>query len=225
MKRVGLLGGTFNPLHLGHLAQASECLWRARLDQVLFIPTYVPPHKKDLSLLPFDERVNLLRRSIEPWPDLEVTDLEASLEQPSYTLRTLRRLKELRPDDGFCFILGVDAFLEIESWYHYEEFLDQCPVVVTNRSGHGLPGPDRESCHRIASRAGLRVRDVRPDEALIPLDGGQLLLVDIDAISVSSTLVRERIAAGHPLRFYVPWPVEVYVRNEGAGIRERFTRS
>jgi len=194
--RVGLLGGTFNPPHVGHLVCAQEAHVALGLDQVLLVPVHEPPHKGVEQDPGVAHRVELCRRAVAGDDRLGVSLVDADVPGPSFTVATLRRLHADRPGDQLTFIVGGDMALSLPAWREPEAILELAAFGV-------------------AEREGVRRTDIA--ERLAPLRGvaERVRFFDMPRIDVSSSLVRRRAAAGLPIRYLVPDAVADYVAGEG----------
>jgi len=194
--RVGLLGGTFNPPHLGHLVCAQEAHAALGLDRVLLVPVHEPPHKGVEQDPGVEHRVELCRRAVAGDDRLEVSLAEAEVPGPSFTVATLRRLHDDRPGDQLTFIVGGDMALSLPAWREPEAILDLAELGV-------------------AEREGVRRADIA--ECLAPLAGAseRVRFFDMPRLDISSSLIRRRAAAGSPIRYLVPDAVADYVAREG----------
>jgi nicotinate-nucleotide adenylyltransferase len=199
--RVGLLGGTFNPPHIGHLVCAQQALAQLALDRVLLVPVHEPPHKAVEADPGVEHRVELCRRAVADDERLEVSLVEAKLPGPSYTVDTLRRLHERCPGDDLTFILGGDMALSLPTWREPESILELAELGV-------------------AEREGVRRADIA--ERLDGLGTDRLRFFDMPRLDVSSSLIRRLVAAGRPIRYLVPDGVAAYI--EQAGLYARALR-
>lgn len=139
MKRIGILGGTFDPIHLGHLALAKAAREQFQLDKVLFIPAFIPPHKKDRSdITPAPYRYRMVEMAVSDEPGFEVSDIEFVRPEISYTADTLRRLKALHPDAEFFLILGADSLASLPSWKEPGEIFKMAEILAAKRQGSTL---------------------------------------------------------------------------------------
>ncbi|HOW85868.1 MAG TPA: nicotinate-nucleotide adenylyltransferase [Candidatus Aminicenantes bacterium] len=210
METIGLFGGTFDPVHCGHLKAAAEVRRRARLSRVLFIPSYLPPHKAARGAASPADRLRMVEIAVRRRAGFEASPLEVEAGGKSYSIRTLRRIRRLCPGTRSFFILGVDAFLDIGTWHQYEKVLDEGLFLVMARPGFDL--------ERARGVLGGRFRDeIGPLAEAGPLDAAarprcRVLLVPIPALDVSSTEVRERVRRGRPLAGLVPPAVAAYIR-------------
>jgi nicotinate-nucleotide adenylyltransferase len=196
MARIGLLGGTFNPPHLGHLICAQSALEGLDLDCVLFVPVHTPPHKEADGDPGVEHRVALCALAVAGDGRLEVSRLEADVPGRSYTVDTLSRLHEQRPEAQLTFIVGGDVARSLPDWREPETILSLAEIGVAGREDAG---------------AGAIRRD------LSGLEGGadRVRFFDMPRIDISSTLIRRRVAAGLPVRYLVPDAVAAYIDLEG----------
>jgi nicotinate-nucleotide adenylyltransferase len=192
--RVGLLGGTFNPPHVGHLVCATQALGQLDLDRVLLVPVHEPPHK-GMEIEPgVAHRVELCRRAVEGEERLGVSLADADIPGPSFTVDTLRRLNERSPGDQLTFIVGGDMAHSLPNWREPEAILELAEVAV-------------------AEREGIRRNDIIDRLAGLPVD--RVRFFDMPRLDVSSSLVRRYVAAGRPVRHLVPEAVERYIADAG----------
>jgi nicotinate-nucleotide adenylyltransferase len=206
--RVGLLGGTFDPIHVGHLCAAVTVRDALILDRVVLIPANVPPHRHTQPLASGCHRFAMAAMAAQGHEGLEASDIELSTTGPSYTVATLSRFHAagFAPSQLF-FIIGVDAFAEIATWRHYPALLDSAHFLVVSRPGHGHE-------HAIARAPELRSRlvDLRGRASAGAIPGSpSVMFLDADTPDVSSTLVRRRLADGLPVEGLVPPAVERHI--------------
>jgi nicotinate-nucleotide adenylyltransferase len=204
--RIGILGGTLDPVHLGHLEAALAAREALRLDRVVLIPAHVPPHRSRPTSSPF-HRFAMASLAVNGLDGLSASDMELLSPGPSYTADTLDHFQEalgLRASQIF-FITGADAFAEIETWHRYPDVLDLANFIVVSRPGMTLPQL-RQQLPELKARMRLPVGDVRS------APGTSIFLVDAPTPDVSSTEVRRRIAEGEPICGLVPLTVEYHIR-------------
>jgi len=192
--RVGLLGGTFNPPHIGHLVCASLAHAALELDRVLLVPVHTPPHKGAEADPGVEHRVELCRRAVAGDERLDVSLVEAEVPGPSYTVDTLSRLHDRCPGDQLTFLVGGDMALSLPTWREPEAILELAELGV-------------------AEREGVRRTDIA--ERLAGLDVSRVRFFDMPRIDVSSSLIRRLVAAGRPIRYLVPDRVADYVEQAG----------
>jgi len=193
--RVGVLGGTFNPPHLGHLVCAQEAYVQLELGQVIFVPARTPPHKPVEDEPGPEHRLELCRLAVSGDERFAVSDAELAREGPSYTVDTLTELHSNVPDNDLFLIVGGDIAAGLVNWHEPERVLSLATLAVAKRRG--------------TARAVV-------EEALKQLRGGeQTRFFRMPRIGVSSTDVRERVRHGRPIRYLVPAPVEGYIAEKG----------
>jgi nicotinate-nucleotide adenylyltransferase len=192
--RVGLLGGTFNPPHIGHLVCATQALDALELDRVLFVPVHEPPHKTMDADPGVEHRVALCRCAVADDDRLSVSLIDAEVPGPSYTVDTLSRLHDRCPGDQLTFIVGGDMALSLPNWRE--------PAAILSLAALG-----------VAEREGVRRADIM--ERLAPLGTENVRFFDMPRLDVSSSLIRERVAAGRPIRYLVPDAVAAMIEREG----------
>lgn len=185
-QRICLFGGTFDPIHNAHLQIAKEALKRCQLDRILFIPAGNPPHKDATGLTPYEDRFRMVELACAPYPAFEASRLEAGTER-SYTLDTVKRLRQtLAPDQRLFFLIGGDAFEEIETWKGWQELIGLVEFIVVARPGGEYNVPEGACVHRLS---GL-------------------------ALPVSSSGIRARLAEGRPTP-ELPKAVRAYIEQRG----------
>jgi len=208
--KIGLFGGTFNPIHQGHIKAAERVQQKFCLDKVLFIPSNIPPHKNmDAIALP-EHRSNMVKLAIADFPGFELCSVEMEAAGKSYSIYTLKKIKKTFPDNDVFFILGIDAFSEIDTWKDYEKVLQQCCFIVISRSGYRLLDAQKV----IGGKYGSRICDVSGvqivrDCKFLP---GKIFLFPINALDVASTEIRKRIREGASWEGMVSEKVEYYIK-------------
>jgi len=206
--RIGLFGGAFNPIHLGHLRAGIEIQEAFSLKQVLYIPTAVPPHKEILNLLPFAHRLKMVRLAIAGHPFFKASDVEKKREGKSYTIQTARFFKKtFGPKVEIYFIVGLDAFLEINTWKSYRDLFGLCHFVVMDRPGY----------HRNRIKDFL-LQEISPDILYFPREnrflhpgGFSVYLFPITLMDISSTRIRLLRQQKKSIRYLLPEKVEDYI--------------
>lgn len=194
--RLGVLGGTFNPIHLGHLRLAEEAIACFHLDRVLLVLSAIPPHKEGRDIVEAPVRWRLLNLACHGNPRLIPCDLEMTRSGPSYTVDTLSLIRRsLYPDDEVFLILGMDAAAEIQTWKSWQTILDTVNVIVARRGGSGLA-------------------------LLTPEVAEQVQVFEIPLIEISSSRIRKLVQEGMSIRYLVPEYVRETILNEGVYSRE-----
>jgi nicotinate-nucleotide adenylyltransferase len=213
VKKIGLLGGTFDPVHKGHMAVASHILRLLALDAVWFIPAASPPHKFDhgdaLPITCFQDRVTMLNRALAPYDKFEVSRIEAERSTPSYSIDTLREFRKRAANKtSFFFILGADAFAEIDTWKEYSRLTDFADLVIISR-GVNDPGIVENTIRKNFPAFQPCVNAniwVSEDQT------GNLIQVFMDPVPISSTMVRLKVRKNLDFSNLVPAEVAEYIR-------------
>jgi nicotinate-nucleotide adenylyltransferase len=209
--RIGILGGTFDPIHFGHLRAAEEVGEGLGLEKIYLIPSAMPPHKDGKPVTAFHHRLAMTRLAVSACPNLEAMDLEGRRQGLSYSIETLREFHQLFSSDlDLFFILGTDAFLEIKTWKEYQRLFDYAHFVVINRPG---VEPGELEPYLLSLGVGFQ-RDSHGNNYVIP-SGNLLYYREVTFLDISSTRIRGMVAAGKSIRFLVPEPVRSYIMEEG----------
>lgn len=213
-QRLGLLGGSFNPIHNGHLTIAHQVFERLQLTRVLFIPTGDPPHKQSGSLAPAGTRLKMVELAIAETPFFEVSAIEINRVGKSYSIDTIREVQsQYGPSWNLFFIIGLDAFLEFSTWRAPEQLLRLCHFVVVTRPGQSfqslskmplLSNPDAQALRQLDAGTLDQV------EIAVPESSG-LTCVPLSPCLISASEIRRRVQCGLPLANMLPPPVESYI--------------
>lgn len=182
-RKIGILGGTFNPPHFGHLIMANEAYYTLGLEHVRFMPNAIAPHK-EASGIDAEKRVMMTRLAIDGHPHFQLEDFEVSNGGVSYTYDTMAELIEQQPDCEFFFIIGGDMIDSLHTWHRIDELVELVQFV-----GIGRPGYEANTHYPI-------------------------MMIDSPEMHLSSTMLRNRVSVGRPLTFFVPEPVESFIRKE-----------
>jgi nicotinate-nucleotide adenylyltransferase len=195
--KTGILGGTFDPIHKGHLAVAEEVRLRLNLDEVLFIPVGRPWRKASSPILPARHRVEMVRLAITDRPSFRVSTIEVEREGPSYTVDTLEEIHlGLGGTDEIFFIVGWDSLTELPNWRRPERIIRLCQLVAVPRPGYFPP-------------------DLKSLEDSVPDIRERVILLNGPEVDVSASQIRQRVASGLPISGLVPEAVEKYIREHG----------
>ncbi len=212
--RVGLMGGTFNPVHLGHLRAAEEIAEKLKLDQVFFMPSARPPHKAPTPIAAYRHRLEMLKLAVSDRPGFLASDLESHLSYPSYTLNTVRAFREKLPARArLFFLVGLDSFMTIPCWHQYRGLFNLAAFVVFARAGLSETfedlgemlqkhvEPEIKWSPRLETFAAPKLKPIHFQP------GGRL--------EISSSDLRSRLLAGASVRYLVPEPVRIYIETYG----------
>jgi nicotinate-nucleotide adenylyltransferase len=210
-ERVGLFGGTFDPIHCGHIRAAEEVLKRFSLDKVLFIPSFIPPHKERTGIAPAGDRLRMVELACREEPRFAASSIEVDAGEKSYSIITLEKVRRIYPGAWTFFVLGVDAFLEIKTWRDHERVLEECLFIVMTRPGYRLEQADRlpggprvEKVHHVSESEKIGDDLFR---------ARRIFFLPIPALDISSTEVRRRIERGETIKGLVPEAVGDYIRS------------
>ncbi|MBO5092887.1 MAG: nicotinate-nucleotide adenylyltransferase [Lachnospiraceae bacterium] len=193
MEKVGILGGTFNPIHYGHLHLAQKALETAQLDQVLFIPSGVSYMKKQNEILPAEIRMEMVRLAISEYPEFAVSAIEIEKNGNSYSHETIRELQKRNPETEFYFLIGADTLFSIENWKDPVSIFEAVTILAAYRIGVSLEELKKKSFY-LEETYGARIR-----------------LAAVDHVDISSSEIREAVRAGRPIHGLVPKAVEQYI--------------
>lgn len=205
--RIGLFGGTFNPVHTAHLRAAEEVREALALDRVEFVLSANPPHKPDAGLAAVDHRRHMLELAIADQPAFDVNISELERPGRSYSIDTIIAAQARAPEARFTFVLGADAFAEIETWKRFAEIFARCDVCVLSRPGVAVDRPSIATENAFCYDPNRRV--------YAHTSGNALAFLSITPLMISASDIRERCAAGRSIRYLVPREVETYIRTHG----------
>jgi nicotinate-nucleotide adenylyltransferase len=199
MSRVGILGGTFDPIHMGHLVLAEQVRDRAGLDIVLFVPAARSPHKRDEPRANADERLRMVHAAIADQPAFALSAMEIVRGGPSYTFDTVTEMMATNVDDEFTFIIGADGLPDLPDWHRARDLVRLVPVITATRPGYPFAALDE-----LVDALGAEV-----------VKGLRERLVEIPLIGISSTEIRARVRAEQTIRYLVPRGVESIIAARG----------
>ena len=225
---IGLFGGTFDPVHRGHLALARAALERCKLHRVCFVPANIPPHKQKQPLSPFFHRFAMLALataeekafmpSLLEAPEEGVTPIKkGAAEKPNYTIDTVRRMKQsFKASDKLFLLIGMDAFADIAKWYEAEALFRECAFIVASRPGYSLADVANALPEKLRPRAEA-TKPFQKQKAAgdLVLPGATIHLLDDLHQPASATAIRQAAAAGKPMGRFVDPPVAEYIRKMG----------
>lgn len=191
-KGLGILGGTFDPIHIGHLRIAEAVYERIALEQIIFIPAFVPPHKVGQDYAPAEHRYAMTELAVKSYPHFTVSDMELRRSGVSYTIDTLRELRQIYPDKELYFIIGADSVAQLHTWNSINEMLQLATFVAAGRPGY--EGVMEEVVPHLGAAAAERI-----------------MLLHTPEYDISSTEIRTRLHEGASLAGLVPRAVEQYI--------------
>ena len=193
---IGVLGGTFDPVHNGHLILADVAEEKLNLNEMLFIPAGQPWLKTERIITPAQHRLHMLRLALDDRPHFRISEMEIERPGPTYTIDTISALKSgLNAGDELCFILGQDSLMQIPQWYRAKELVQLCYLAA-------------------APRPGVKKPDLKALEAEIPGIKQRIMLMKEPKVDINATDIRERVARGLSVRHLVPEPVNRYIKEQ-----------
>ena len=195
-KSLGILGGTFDPIHMGHLRMAEHVFQRMELESIVFIPAYVPPHKLGQDFAPAQDRYTMTELAVADNPHFTVSDMELKRTGVSYTIDTIRQLHKQYADRELNFIIGADSVAQLHTWHNIEEILELTRFVAVWRPGY------EDAMEELVRHLGEQAKEI-------------VLLLDKPVYDISSTEIRTRIRQGLGLAGLVPPAVERYIYEHG----------
>ena len=192
MKKIGILGGTFNPIHLAHLYIAYEAKSQLNLDKVIFIPAGSPPHKKNQDIVEASLRYKMVYEAIKNYEDFEISNYEIDKKGYSYTFETLKNFKD--KDNELYFITGADCLMNIEKWKNPEEIFKLSKFVVFNRPGY--------------NKDEIKIQKIKIEDKF----NTRITFLDIIDLEISSSMIRKRISEGKRVDFFLPREVLNFIK-------------
>ncbi|NMB30893.1 MAG: nicotinate (nicotinamide) nucleotide adenylyltransferase [Clostridiales bacterium] len=194
MKNIAIFGGSFNPIHNGHINLVTEIQYRYKFEKILIIPTYSPPHKSTKSLVSAEHRFNMCKLATEHSSHLIACDIEIKRKGKSYTFDTLTAIKEIYPEHKMNFIMGADMLYSFTSWYKYRDIAELATIIVAARK--------KDEYHKLMEK-----------KAMLSEIGINCHVENIDVVDISSTEIREFVLNGNysELRIHVPKKVASYI--------------
>jgi nicotinate-nucleotide adenylyltransferase len=185
--KIGILGGTFDPIHTGHLVLAQECWSRLVLDKVIFVPAYIQPLKDKEGEVSSADRLNMVRLALEEDDRFEISTFELDAKARSYTIDTIKHFRQLYEGEDIFFLTGSDSAESLSMWKDIDQILELCHFTIATRPGWGMDSPY----------------------------GDRVTKIQAPGLEISSSMIRERIQKKEPIDYLVPHPVVKYIRNKG----------
>ena len=191
---IGVLGGTFDPVHFGHLRPALEVMQAVGLDQLRFLPNSIPPHR-ETPWLNVEKRLELLKTAIDDQPGFELDERELQREGHSYMVDTLESLRVDFPADSVCLVLGMDAFLGLQQWHQWQRIPEMCHLIVTSRPGFEMSG---DFLQQLPATLATTASGLSEEAA------GRILLQSVTQLDISASHIRAMLAKGQSVRYLLP---------------------
>ena len=215
MKKIGLIGGTYNPIHKGHLHLATQAQKFFNLEKVVFIPAYRSPHKLTLEPISGEHRLAMLTLALEGLPLFSIDKIEINKNEVSYTIETLKELKSNHPDWEMLLILGADAYQDIETWKQYSQLLNYCNILVGTRPGSKLQLSELVK-NKLAKRV-LGMKEGATNNTINEKNSTKneknigVTFFQISPLDISSKQIRQRINRGEEVKKLLPHSVDNYI--------------
>jgi nicotinate-nucleotide adenylyltransferase len=198
---IGVFGGTFDPIHFGHLRSALEICESLGLKEIRFVPCRIPPHRDEPLADPM-QRLAMVRAALAGQPDMILDDREIKRDGPSYMIDTLESLRSELTTEPLCLILGMDAFMGLSSWHRWQELLTLAHLVVMHRPGKSLHDVNSQQAAEVTTL--LKSRQVKDVKALQIKAAGSIFLHPISQLDISASKIREMVAKGKNPRYLLP---------------------
>lgn len=191
--KVGIFGGTFDPIHNGHIAVADAIYKSSELDEIVFMPSYISPHKQFKHITDPDHRIKMLNLAVEGFPFLMVSTFEIDRKETSYTYVTMQELQNMFPENEYYFIIGADMVFDLPNWYRVRDLLKECSFIAMQRPGYKSELMDKQ------------IAILRNDYC------ANLTFVEVPQMDLSSTVIREKIRKGESVSHLLPQRVKEYI--------------
>lgn len=201
---IGFLGGTFDPVHFGHLRPALEIQQALKLQALYLMPNYIAPHKSK-SLASVEQRIEMVKLAIQETPDLQLTTQELLRSSPSYTIDTLKQLHKDNPTTPICFIMGMDSLIQFDTWYQYQDILNYCHLIISHRPGW------TPQFNKTVSEI-VEKNQVHNPELLHQTLSGCIYFQTTSQLAISSSQIRDLLAANQAIDFLTPASVCHYIK-------------
>ena len=204
---IGFLGGTFDPIHFGHLRPAIEIQQALKLNTLYLMPNYISPHKSNSYATP-QQRIAMVKLAIQHIPNLQINTQELLRESPSYTVDTLRELRQQYPNTPLCFIMGMDSLIQLDSWYQFEKILNYCHLIISHRPGWT---PQFNS----AVNNLLQQYQTKDPNVLHQQLCGSIYFQKTTQLAISSSEIRSLLALNKSIDFLTPPAVCDFIKTQG----------
>jgi len=203
---IGFLGGSFDPIHFGHLRPAIEIQQALNLQSLYLMPNYIAPHKS-ASVATSQQRIEMVQLAVENTPFLQVNTQELLRESPSYTIDTLKLLRQQYPTTPLCFIMGMDSLIQFDTWHQYQDILTYCHLVVSHRPGWAPQFNETVSTL-------LKQHQVNDVKCLQQQLSGSIYFQSTSQLDISSSMIRTLLSKNHPIDFLTPASVCTYIKEQ-----------
>jgi nicotinate-nucleotide adenylyltransferase len=204
---LGIFGGTFDPIHMGHINPVLEAASQLNIDRIALIPCHIPTHKNAASTSS-EHRLAMVKLVCQQYPIFFPDEREIKRDKPSYSIDTLRELRQLQPNTPLCFFIGMDSLLSLPSWHHWQELFELCHFVVCQRGGH-TPQFSPQITQLLKERQVTSPGEIQKSLA------GKIVMADTNTVTISSTELRARLAEQQSVDKLIPAPVLNYIQQHG----------
>jgi len=204
---LGILGGTFDPIHYGHLKPVIDTAQWLGLSKVLLLPAHIPPHKQT-TFASAQQRNNMVKLACKEHPLFSLDTRESNRNSPSYTSTTLNEIKQQYPTKTLCFFMGMDSLLNFTSWYNWQEILTLCHLVINARPGYDLNQVNNET------KMLLKQHQVITPDVINKKNSGCILITTQTQVAISSTELRKNLAQNLPCQQFMPTTIIDYIKNQ-----------
>ena len=213
MKKIGLLGGTFDPIHHGHLRSALDAKLVLELDEVRFIPCHIPPHKSGENISDSEQRKQMVELAIADQSAFSLDARELAKDSPSYTFETLQSIRAEHKEDQLFFIMGMDSLLSLHTWHRWQELLDYAHLVVTKRPGNQVATANPEVSQLIADKSNNSLNTDQSGIGGIRTNNkfGEIFILETPELEISSTDIRRFIQNKKSCQYLLPQTVETFI--------------
>jgi len=219
--KIGIIGGTFNPIHFGHLRTVQEVYQHFNLEKIYFIPSAIPPHKDNINIASPKDRENMVRLAILNYPNFDISDIEIIRKGKSYTIETILELKKVFPSNvKFFFIIGIDAFLEIDTWKSYKQLFDHVSFIVMTRplllnpQNNKILGLEKKLSYLInyiSNKISNNYIFNKNELYFTHSKKKSIFYIRVTSIDISSTQIRNLVGSNKNIKYLVPEPVSNYI--------------
>ncbi|RYV00550.1 nicotinate (nicotinamide) nucleotide adenylyltransferase [Shewanella sp. OPT22] len=202
VKHIGILGGTFDPIHFGHIRPALQVKQALNLDKIWLMPNHIPPHKVR-QITTTEHRLNMVKLVCDEYADFELCDVEVRRDTPSYTVTTLKQLTQSYPNTQFTFLMGMDSLLSLTKWFQWQQLFDLCDIAITHRPGYQVP----TTCEI----APIYLKHLSPTVAAQKLGVGRIFDIEVQPQDISSTELRNTVASNKLSNIKLPGSIINYI--------------
>ncbi|MBM7070487.1 nicotinate-nucleotide adenylyltransferase [Shewanella sp. 202IG2-18] len=203
IKRIGILGGTFDPIHFGHIRPALQVKQALNLDKIWLMPNHIPPHK-NREITTIEHRLNMVKLVCDEYADFELCEIEVKRDTPSYTVTTLKALTQSYPNTQFTFLMGMDSLLSLTKWFQWQQLFDLCDIAITHRPGYQVP----TTCEI----APIYQKHLSSTSSILEVGIGRIFDIDVELQDISSTHIRKDFNDQRVNDSMIPQSISAYIK-------------